>query len=164
MGRNLIETIMGAVVLVVAGFFLVFAYSHANFKKIEGYTVTATFTSVGGLDTGADVKINGIKVGTVLSQGLDPQTYDAVVKLTISHGIQLPDDTVASVSSEGLLGGKFVKLAPGKSKTMLAADSNLGPTKNFKSIEEMVGNLIFLATADNQPPAKAPQADAAPSK
>ena len=153
MGRNLIETIMGAVVLAVAGFFLVFAYTHANIQKIEGYTLTATFTSVGGLDTGADVKINGIKVGTVLSQSLDPVTYDAVVKLSIAHGIQLPSDTVASVSSEGLLGGKFVKLAPGKSKTMLAADSALGPTKNFKSIEEMVGNLIFLATADNQPSA-----------
>ncbi|OAN42935.1 outer membrane lipid asymmetry maintenance protein MlaD [Paramagnetospirillum marisnigri] len=155
MGRNLIETIMGAVVLVVAGFFLVFAYTHANIKKIEGYTVQASFTSVGGLDTGADVKINGIKVGTVLSQSLDPVTYDAVVKLTVAHGIRLPEDTVASISSEGLLGGKFVKLAPGKSKTMLADGANLGPTKNFKSIEEMVGNLIFLATADNAPPAKA---------
>ncbi len=158
MGRNLIETIMGAVVLAVAGFFLVFAYTHANITKIEGYAVVASFTSVGGLDTGADVKINGIKEGTVLSQTLDPQTYDAVVKLTVAHGIQLPEDTVASVSSEGLLGGKFVKLAPGKSKTMLADGSHLGPTKNFKSIEEMVGNLIFLATADNQTPVAAPKA------
>ena len=160
MGRNLIETIMGAVVLAVAGFFLVFAYTHANIQKIEGYTLTATFTSVGGLDTGADVKINGIKIGTVLSQSLDPVSYDAVVKLSIAHGIQLPDDTVASVSSEGLLGGKFIKLAPGKSKTMLAVNGALGPTKSFKSIEEMVGNLIFLATADNQPPAGQPAAKA----
>ncbi len=157
MGRNMIETVMGAVVLAVAAFFLVFAYTHANIRKIEGYEVVATFTSVGGLDTGADVKINGIKVGTVMSQALDPNTYDAVVRLSIAHGIQLPADTVASVSSEGLLGGKFVKLAPGKSKAMIAAGGNLGPTKNFKSIEEMVGNLIFLATADNQPAAaKAP--------
>jgi phospholipid/cholesterol/gamma-HCH transport system substrate-binding protein len=154
MGRNLIETIMGAVVLAVAGFFLVFAYTHANIKKIEGYEVSATFTSVGGLDTGADVKINGIKVGTVASQSLDPVTYDAVVKLSIAHGIKLPDDTVASVSSEGLLGGKFIKLVPGKSPTMIAAGGALGPSKSFKSIEEMVGQLIFLATSDNQPAAK----------
>ncbi|MBI3447110.1 MAG: outer membrane lipid asymmetry maintenance protein MlaD [Magnetospirillum sp.] len=157
MGRNLIETIMGAVVLAVAGFFLVFAYTHANIKKIEGYEVSATFASVGGLDTGADVKINGIKIGTVLSQNLDPNTYDAVVKLSVAHGIKLPDDTVASVSSEGLLGGKFVKLTPGKSQTMIAAGGALGPSKNFKSIEEMVGQLIFLATTDNQPPAAAPK-------
>ena len=160
MGRNLIETIMGAVVLVVAGFFLVFAYTHANIKDIEGYTLTATFSSIGGLDTGADVKINGIKVGTVLSQALDPATYDAVVTLSVANGIKLPADTVASISSEGLLGGKFVKLVPGKSATMLAANGSLGPTKSFKSIEEMVGNLIFLATADNQPPAGQPPAAA----
>ncbi|CUW40605.1 conserved protein of unknown function(containing Mammalian cell entry-related domain,36-113) [Magnetospirillum sp. XM-1] len=152
MGRNLIETIMGAVVLAVAGFFLVFAYTHANIKKIEGYEISATFASVGGLDTGADVKINGIKVGTVASQSLDPVTYDAVVKLSIAHGVTLPADTVASVSSEGLLGGKFVKLTPGKSATKIAAGGALGPSKNFKSIEEMVGQLIFLATTDNQPP------------
>ncbi|BAE51547.1 MlaD family protein [Paramagnetospirillum magneticum] len=160
MGRNLIETIMGAVVLAVAGFFLVFAYTHANLKKIEGYEITGTFASVGGLDTGADVKINGIKVGTVAAQTLDPVTYDAVVKLSIAHGISLPSDTVASVSSEGLLGGKFIKLTPGKSTSMIAAGGALGPSKNFKSIEEMVGQLIFLATTDNQP--SAPPSPAAP--
>ena len=160
MGRNMIETVMGAVVLAVAAFFLIFAYTHANIQKIDGYEITGTFASVGGLDTGADVKINGIKVGTVLSQTLDPNTYDAVVKMTVAHGIQLPADTVASISSEGLLGGKFIKLTPGKGKAMLAAGGTLGPTKNFKSLEEMVGQLIFLATADNQStgtPAPAPQ-------
>jgi phospholipid/cholesterol/gamma-HCH transport system substrate-binding protein len=151
MARNLIETIMGAVVLAVAGFFLVFAYTHADLKKVEGYEVTASFSSVGGLDTGADVKINGIKVGTVQSQALDPQTFNAVVKLSISDSLKLPSDTVASIGSDGLLGGKFVKLEPGRSKTTLAPGSALAKTKDHKSIEEMVGELIFLATADNQP-------------
>ncbi|CAA7622078.1 ABC-type transport system protein [Candidatus Terasakiella magnetica] len=155
MGRNLIETIMGAVVLAVAGFFMVFAYNHANLKKIEGYELSASFASVGGLDTGADVKINGIKVGTVLSQVLDPQTFDAVIKLSVAHDVHLPDDSVATISSEGLLGGKFVKLIPGKSKTILAAGGTILQTKNFKSIEEMVGQLIFLATAENQTAVKA---------
>jgi phospholipid/cholesterol/gamma-HCH transport system substrate-binding protein len=156
MGRTVIETIMGAVVLAVAGLFLAFAWSHASFSKVEGYDVTATFTSVGGLDTGADVKINGIKVGTVLSQTLDPQTFDAVVRMSIIHAVRLPDDTVASISSEGLLGGKFVKLSPGKSTVTIAAGGRLGPTRSFKSIEEMVGQLIFLATAENAAPAPAP--------
>jgi len=161
MGRTVIETIMGAVVLAVAGVFMAFAWSHASFSKIEGYEVSATFTSVGGLDAGADVKINGVKVGTVLSQSLDPQTFDAVVKMSIKHGIRLPDDTVASISSEGLLGGKFVKLTPGKSPVTIATGGRLGPTRSFKSIEEMVGQLIFLATSENQPPAAAPAPAAA---
>lgn len=161
MGRTVIETIMGAVVLAVAAVFMAFAWSHASFSKVEGYEVSATFTSVGGLDAGADVKINGIKVGTVLGQSLDPQTFDAVVKMSIAHGIRLPDDTVASISSEGLLGGKFVKLTPGKSSVTIATGGRLGPTRSFKSIEEMVGQLIFLATAENQPPAAAPAPAAA---
>lgn len=153
MGRNLIETIMGAVVLAVAGFFLLFAYSHASIKKIEGYELTAAFTSVGGLETGADVKINGIKVGTVAKRALDPQTFNAVLTLSIDHAVKLPKDTIASVSSEGLLGGKFVKIEPGRSKSMLEVGGSLARTKDFKSLEEMVGELIFLATADNQPAA-----------
>ncbi|MGE5503947.1 MAG: outer membrane lipid asymmetry maintenance protein MlaD, partial [Actinomycetota bacterium] len=164
MGRNLIETIMGAVVLAVAAFFLVFAYSHASVKKIEGYEVVAAFNGVGGLETGADVKINGIKVGTVTSQALDPQTFNAVIKLAITPSVQLPSDTVASISSEGLLGGKFVKLEPGKSKQTVPAGGTLAKTKDFRSIEEMVGELIFLATADNAAPEAAPATpEAAPA-
>jgi len=162
MGRTLIETIMGGVVLAVAAVFLVFAYSQANLRKVEGYEIKATFASVGGLDTGADVKINGIKVGSVVSQSLDPQTFDAVVRMSIADTVHLPVDTVASISSEGLLGGKFVKLVPGTATTMVAAGGALGPTRAFKSLEEMVGQLIFLATADNQPPAAPAHAGPAP--
>lgn len=158
MGRNLIETIMGAVVLLVAGFFLVFAYTNADLRKVEGYELQAAFASVGGLDTGADVRINGIKVGTVSSQALDPQSFNAVVKMSITPSIQLPEDTVATIATEGLLGGKFIKLEPGRSKQLIAAGGTIGRTKDFRSIEEMVGELIFLATADSpqQAPAAAP--------
>ena len=165
MRRNLIETIMGAVVLLVAGFFLAFAYTHADLKEVQGYTLKAQFTSVGGLDSGSDVRINGIKVGTVAGMSLDPQTFNAVVRMTIRPDIHLPVDTVASVSTEGLLGGKFIRLDPGRSNTHIPADGTLGHTKEHKSIEEMVGELIFLATADNPPPtapAPAPTPSAAP--
>jgi phospholipid/cholesterol/gamma-HCH transport system substrate-binding protein len=146
MGRNLIETIMGGVVLLVAGFFLVFAYSHANLETVKGYEVKAAFTSVGGLETGGDVKINGIKVGTITSQTLDPQTFNAVVSMSISPELRLPADTVASIASEGLLGSKYVRLQPGTSRDPVAPGGTLPRTKDFKSIEEMVGELIFLAT------------------
>lgn len=152
MGRNLIETIMGAVVLAVAGFFLVFAWRHAGMEEVKGYPVSAQFAGIGGLDTGADVRINGIKVGTVTSQTLDPLSYNAVVKMTIASDIRLPADTVATISAEGLLGGKYVKLIPGRAGERLADGAVLAKTKDYKSIEEMVGELIFLATADS--PAK----------
>lgn len=148
MGRNLIETIMGAVVLLVAGFFLAFAYTHADLKQVQGYEVSAQFTSVGGLEVGSDVRINGIKVGTVTGQALDPTTFNAVVRMTIMPEIRLPADTVATIATEGLLGGKFIKLQPGRAAERIAEGGVIGRTKDYRSIEEMVGELIFLATAD----------------
>ncbi|HSV28034.1 MAG TPA: outer membrane lipid asymmetry maintenance protein MlaD [Candidatus Omnitrophota bacterium] len=156
MGRNLIETIMGAVVLMVAGFFLVFAYRHADLEEVQGYELKAQFASVGGLDVGSDVRINGIKVGTVNSHALDPATFNAIVTMTIMPSIQLPQDTVATIATEGLLGGKFVKLEPGRAPDRIAAGGAIAHTKDFKSIEEMVGQLIFLATADQPQAAPAP--------
>lgn len=164
MGRNLIETIMGAVVLAVAGFFLAFAYTHADLKEVKGYEVKAAFASVGGLETGSDVRINGIKVGTVTGQALDPTTFNAVVRMSITPEVRLPDDTVAVIAAEGLLGGKYVKLEPGRSKQLAEAGGTLGRTKDFKSIEEMVGELIFLATAEQPQPAPAPAPAPAPQQ
>jgi len=167
MGRNLIETIMGAVVLGVAGFFLVFAYRHADLKQVTGYEVTAQFASVGGLEAGSDVRINGIKVGTVAGHALDPNTFNAVVRLTIVPDIRLPKDTTATIATEGLLGGKFLKLEPGRSPERIAEGGSIARTKDYKSIEEMVGELIFLATSDTPPPVQpapaAPSLDVAPS-
>ncbi|CAA7615217.1 outer membrane lipid asymmetry maintenance protein MlaD [Magnetospirillum sp. UT-4] len=157
MGRNLIETIMGAVVLLVAGFFLVFAYTHADLREVKGYEITASFASVGGLDVGSDVRINGIKVGTVAGHALDPNTFNAVVRLSITPEIRLPKDTLATIATEGLLGGKFVRLEPGRAAERIAEGGSITRTKDFKSIEEMVGELIFLATSD------APAQPAAPA-
>jgi phospholipid/cholesterol/gamma-HCH transport system substrate-binding protein len=148
MGRNLIETVMGAVVLAVAGFFLAFAYTHADLKQVKGYELTAQFAGAGGLSTGADVRINGIKVGTVSSNDLDSDTFNAVIRLTIMPTIHLPVDTVATIAADGLLGGKFLKLEPGRASERIAAGGTITRTKDYKSIEEMVGELIFLATSD----------------
>ena len=148
MGQKLIETIMGAVVLLVAGYFLGFAYTHADLREVKGYTVVAHLGNAAGVDRGADVRINGIKVGTVSSMGLDPQTYTSVITLAIRDDIRLPDDTVGGIASDGLLGGKYISLEPGKSTNLILANGTLNKTKDFKSIEEMVGDLIFLATAE----------------
>jgi len=146
MGRNAIETVLGAVVLVVAGMFVYFAYTTAEVQAVKGYEVTAAFYKIGGLNKGSDVRVSGIKVGTVSSQGLDPDTFDAVVKMSISSGIKLPTDTVASVASEGMLGGKYVRLEPGTEKTYIEDGGAIAKTKDFRSLEDQVGEIIFLAT------------------
>lgn len=153
--RNLIETIMGALVLVVAALFLVFAYSQADLGTVKGYELTATFPNLGGLDNGSDVRINGIKVGTVLSQRIDPEDFDAIIEMSIKPDIHLPEDTVAAIESEGLLGDKFVNIIPGHSAKKLQPGGAIGHTKTYRSLEEMVGDIIFLATdsGGGRPPA-----------
>ena len=152
MDRNPVETIMGAVVLLVAAFFLVFAWNTSSIGAVKGYRVSAAFFKVGGLDTGADVRISGVKVGTVVDQTLDKKTFDAVVTISLKPDVKLPADTVARVSSAGLLGGKYVKLEPGKDDTTIPTDgtAEIARTEDFKSLEDMVGDIIFMATQDGQ--------------
>ena len=146
MSRNAIESVMGAVVLLVAGGFVFFAYDMAQVKAVEGYEVTALFYKIGGLNEGSDVRISGIKVGTVIDHELDPESYDARVRMTITREVKLPVDTVASIASEGLLGGKYVRLEPGTDKSFIKDGGTITKTKDFRSLEDQVGEIIFLAT------------------
>lgn len=146
MGRNLIESIMGAVVLVVAALFMIVAYNTVSFAPSKGYELTANFLKVGGLQRGNDVRISGIKVGTVVDQSLDPDTYDAVIRLHLNEGIKLPVDTEASIASLGLLGGAYLQLKPGQESDVIQPGGKIENTRDFKAFEEQVGEVIFLAT------------------
>lgn len=146
MKKNAVETILGAVVLVAAVTFLVFALNTAQVSTVKGYNVSAAFLKVGGLTSGSDVRINGIKVGTVDDLELDGRTFDAVVRMSIRSDVKIPTDSVASIGSAGIVGGKFVSIQPGGSKDVLAVNGNISRTKDFKSLEDQVGEIIFLAT------------------
>lgn len=146
MGRNAIETVLGGVVLIVAGVFLFFAFNVAQVKAVTGYEIKAHFLKIGGLSNGSDVRINGIKVGTVLDRALDPQTFEAVVVMSIRPDVKLPKDTVATIGSEGILGGKYIRLKPGQAAETLPAGGRIAKVEDFKSLEDQVGEIIFLAT------------------
>ena len=134
MNKKPVETIMGIVVIFVAAFFLYFAYQVSDLQVVKGYDINARFLKVGGLNVGSDVRINGIKVGTVIAQNLDPEDYVADVKLSISSNIQLPKDSVVSIVSDGLVGNKFIKIEPGKSKEFLQNGDTVANTKDFKTL------------------------------
>src|SRR5262245_58397096 len=102
MRGNVIETVMGAVVLIAAALFLVFAYQTSQLRSVPGYAVTASFSRVDGIRQGSDVRASGIKIGSVVSAELDPKTFLAEVRMTIDPSIQLPEDTVAEIISAGL--------------------------------------------------------------
>ena len=144
MKRSIIETILGALVLVVAGVFSFLAYTSTDIRPTIGYTLTANFNAVDGLTIGSDVRLGGVKVGSVSDMSIDQSVYEAVVTLTIQQRIKLPVDTEVLISSDGLLGGKYVRLEPGSSKTTLTDGGKLTNTKDVVGLEELLGKVIFL--------------------
>jgi phospholipid/cholesterol/gamma-HCH transport system substrate-binding protein len=143
MRRNAVETVMGAVVLVVAALFLFFAYTQSQIHAVSGYDVTARFDHVEGLRDGGDVRISGIRVGSVISQTLDPKTFQAVVRMSIDPSVQLPVDTVATIASAGLLGDKYLSLVPGNEDQTIKPGGQIEHSQSPISLESMIGQYIF---------------------
>ena len=152
MNRNLVETVIGTLVLGIALLFGYFVYRTAEIHTAPGYQIGASFSSVGGLAAGSDVRINGVKVGTVSDRYLDPGTFAAVVKMTVNKDIKLPKDTVAAIASEGPLGGKYLELTPGTAGEFIAPGGLIRDTRSFRSLEDQVGEIIFLATGKPEAP------------
>lgn len=143
MASSVAETLIGAVVLGAAGVFLVYAANTADVTVVRGgYDLVAKFQRAEGLAAGGDVRIAGVKVGSIRAMELDPATYQAVVTLTIREGIAIPDDTSAKITAAGLLGDNFVALAPGGSDIMLEPGEEIAFTQSSFSITEMAGKLI----------------------
>jgi phospholipid/cholesterol/gamma-HCH transport system substrate-binding protein len=146
MSRNAVETVMGAVVLVVAAVFLFFAYTTTKVTASGGTTYTADFSRVDGVRDGTDVRINGIKVGQVVSQTLDPKSFLAVLRLSVDSDIKLSTDTVASIKMSGLLGDKYVDLEPGNEDAIIPPGGRIDHTQAPFEIENAIGPLIFSPT------------------
>ncbi len=148
MNKKPVETIMGMVVLVVAVLFMMFAYRVSDLHVVKGYDINAKFLKVGGLNTGADVRINGVKVGTVIAQQINKEDYMVDVKMSILPEIVLPKDSVLTVAGDGLMGDKFIKIEPGKSSEKVMPGEVVKNTKDAKSLEDMVGEIIFMVTGN----------------
>ncbi len=118
--RNAAEVLTGLVVLIVAVGFLGYAIAHSGQTSVSGgYPLYARFSSIAGLNNGADVRLAGVKIGVVEGASIDPKTYLANVRMMIEQGIALPKDSSITVSSESLLGGEYLSVQPGASETML---------------------------------------------
>ena len=143
MKRSVIETILGAVVIVVAGFFLFFSYKMGNVSAPNGFIVTADFSGIGGLNTGDAVLISGVKVGTVTSVDLVEETYLARVTMSLDSNVKLPTDTAALISSESLLGGRYMALEPGADEELIENGGRIYYTQAPQNREQLLGQFIF---------------------
>jgi phospholipid/cholesterol/gamma-HCH transport system substrate-binding protein len=161
MRGNVIETVMGAVVLVVAAVFLFFAYSTSQLRAVQGYELTAEFERIDGIREGGDVRISGIKIGSVIDEKLDPKTFLATLRISVDPAVKLPDDSVAEIVSAGLLGDKYLSLVPGGSDNVIPPGGRIKYTQSSISLENLIGQMIFSAPggkkgAESEAPANPP--------
>ena len=147
-GRSIAEILAGAVVLLVAAGFLLFAVTNSGRGSVTGptQTLTAKFDRIDGLAPGADVRIAGVKVGSIIAQRIDTATFLAILTLRIDGNLRIPDDSSAEIASEGLLGGRFVSLVPGGSERMLRDGGEITITQSAISLESLLGRFIFSMT------------------
>jgi phospholipid/cholesterol/gamma-HCH transport system substrate-binding protein len=126
----LFETVVGALVLVVAGAFLFYAYRASGAESERGgYRLNAVFGRVDGVTPGAEVRIAGVKVGAVSQTMVDPATYEARVSFTLARDVKVPEDSIAKVVSDGLIGGAHVAIEPGASETMIEDGGTIAITQ-----------------------------------
>ena len=153
---NLAETGVGAVVIAAAAAFLFYAVGHAGSSADHaGYDLVARFGDVGTLETGADVRVAGVKVGAVSRVDLDPKTYLARVHMTINSGVKLPSDSTAKITSSGLLGGPLVAIAPGGAADDMKPGSEFQNTQGAVDLFGLIGSVVKGSA--QQPAAASPQ-------
>ena len=145
MSENRAEILAGAAVLAAAIGFLVYATGGQGLSAQAGtYPLKASFRSVDGITPGSDVRLAGVKVGTITSLTLNPETFFADATVAIDTKIQLPTDTAILISSEGLLGGNYVEIQPGGSLDVLAPGEEIENTQGSVSLVTLL--LKFVGT------------------
>jgi phospholipid/cholesterol/gamma-HCH transport system substrate-binding protein len=167
MKNSTVETLIGAVVVAIAAAFLLYAYNSVGSRAAAGgYTIMADFDNVEGVNVGTDVRMAGIKIGTVTAQSLNPENFQARVTMSIDSSVKLADDTSAKVTAEGLLGAKFIALDAGGSETLLADGGTISYTQGAVDIWSLISQAMFDKTgakpAEQATPPAAPQ-DQAPA-
>ncbi|MGE4312845.1 MAG: outer membrane lipid asymmetry maintenance protein MlaD [Pseudobdellovibrionaceae bacterium] len=143
MKRSVFETLLGAFVLGIALAFLIFSLRMSNVSASTGYSINADFSGTGGLKIGDTVQISGVKIGTVTDVTLQPESYLARVTMDIEDDVKIPEDTAALISSESLLGGRYLQLEPGASDTFLEDGGRIIFTQAPQNLEQLLGQFIF---------------------
>ena len=151
MNKNMIETITGALVILIAGWFLMFFMKHNTGLSVERdhYGLVAKFQQADGISAGTPVKIGGVKIGVVASESLDPNTYYAIINLAVQNKVKIPTDSTVKISSDGLVGTKYVSIIPGADDNMLAAGEEIKFTQSSINLETLIGQMIFSKSKED---------------
>ncbi len=150
------EIVLGAFVLGVALFFLLWAWKNsgdysADSELVGKQRITANFQSIKGLNVGNDVRIGGIKVGVVDKLDIHPETFKAQIIMVLRGDLKLPEDTNVAIISDGLLGGAYIRLQPGSSDVVIADGGSIVNVVNTFSLEELLGKAVFIISETSEP-------------
>ncbi len=141
--ENAGEALVGLLVVLLAIWFAWFAWTQTGGGVKSGAVrVMAIFPNITGINVGTDVRVAGLKVGTVVEQELDPSSYQVKVTLALDPKVRIPADSSAAVTSEGLLGGSYVALLPGGAPTPLKAGDTITDTQGAVDMMSLMGQFI----------------------
>lgn len=143
MRHNFLETITGAVVLLVAGIFFAFGYQFSSSSRMETIRVFAKFDRIDGVSVGNDVRMGGVTIGHVGHITIDKKSFKAILAMDVDASLKLPKDSSAEISSESLMGGKYVNLSPGGDDEILKAGDTISLTQSSVSLESLLSKYIF---------------------
>ena len=147
MSNSKIETTVGALVLLLAICFLVYLLNSTNLiDNNDGLNLKASFRSADGITTGTDVRMAGVKIGSVTGMRLDPESFRAEVLFSLRNDLKIPDDSGVAVSQDGLLGGSFVEVIPGGSEFELQDGAEFLDTQGSVSLVSLL--LKFVSSSD----------------
>lgn len=151
MSRSVAEVLTGAAVLAVGIGFAVWAANSAGrgFGSAKTYPLTASFRAVDGIQAGSDVRLAGLKVGTITRLELNPTTFFADATIAIQDGIQLPVDSAILISQDGLLGGNYVEIQPGGMEEILAPGDEIEDTQGSVSLISLLMKFVGGGSSDN---------------
>lgn len=155
MAENKLEIAAGLLVVAAALGFVIFAGKGAGMGSGgDTYDLRASFRSIEGVSLGSDVKLAGVKVGTLTQVTLNSQTYMADAVLSLQKSVKLPSDSAVLISSEGLLGGNYIELQPGGMPDFLGPGDEIEDTQGAVSLVSLLMKFVGSKPADSV--AKAP--------
>lgn len=155
--NNLTETLIGAAVVAAAALILLFVWMGKGTGGASGYALNVRLAKADGLGVGTEVRLSGIKVGSVTDLTLDPNTYLVTVHMSIDAGVQVPADSSILVTSAGLLGGAYLSITPGGDDKMLAAGGTIENAQGSIDLMSLIGKFATGGSGSSTP-APAPKA------
>ena len=159
--ENLVEALVGLLVVLLAVWFVLFAWQRTGGGIRDSIRVSALFPAANGVSVGTDVRIAGLKVGSVAAQRLEPESYQAEVVLALDPNVSIPSDSTAAITAEGLLGGTYIALIPGGAETRLKDGDTIFDTQGSIDMMGMIGSFINRSGGEPPPAAEPTMGDAA---